>query len=104
MIALLLLNILNGFDLASLEPLGAGRLHLTLEAGRLAFRDRAAFLADPTKTEVPIERLLSAEYAAELRNRIDPEFALAVLPVQNCHGIVTRFTPALSIGSETRQA
>ncbi len=80
MIALLLLNILNGFDLASLEPLGSGRLHLTLEAGRLAFRDRSAFLADPTKTEVPVEHLLSAEYAAELRSRIDPESALAVLP------------------------
>ena len=36
--ALLMLNILEGFDLASLAPFGAERLHLEIEAGRLAYR------------------------------------------------------------------
>ena len=46
-IALLLLNILKGFELAGLDPDGPERLHLLAEATRLAYRDRDAWLADP---------------------------------------------------------
>ena len=47
--ALLMLNILSGFDVSGFDPLGAPRLHLEIEAGRLAYRDRDALIADPTK-------------------------------------------------------
>lgn len=80
MVALIMLNLLSGFDLAKLDPAGVERLHLEIEAGRLAFRDRDAFLADPKLADVPIEHLLSAEYADQLRNTIRPDRALEILP------------------------
>jgi gamma-glutamyltranspeptidase / glutathione hydrolase len=79
-IALLILNILEGFELGALEPNGAERLHLEAEATSLAFRDRNACLADPAATDVPAGRLLDKRYAAKLRSLIDPERALAEMP------------------------
>jgi gamma-glutamyltranspeptidase/glutathione hydrolase len=78
--ALLMLNILAGFDLGALDPLGAERLHLEVEAGRLAYRDRDAFIADPTHGKVPVEALLSKDYAARLTQRIDRQQAATDLP------------------------
>jgi gamma-glutamyltranspeptidase / glutathione hydrolase len=79
-IALLMLNILEGFELGALGPNGAERLHLEAEATRLAFRDRNACLADPAAVDVPLGRLLDKAYAAKLRSLIDPERALVDLP------------------------
>ena len=50
----------------------ARRLHLMVEAMKLAYADRAAFLGDPASVEAPLARLISKSYAAELRARIDP--------------------------------
>jgi len=50
-------------------------LHFAIEAMKLAYADRAAFLGDPARVNAPLERLLSKSYAAELRKRIDPEHA-----------------------------
>ncbi len=83
--ALIMLNILSGFDLAGLDPRGAGRLHLEVEAARLAFRDRDALIADPRQAEVPVAELLSADYAAALRRRIDPDRAATDLPPALLH-------------------
>jgi gamma-glutamyltranspeptidase/glutathione hydrolase len=81
-IALLLLNILESFDLPSLEAMSAERLHLEIEATRLAYHERNAHLADPDQAEVPVERLLSKDFAAELARRIDPKRAsVAPAPV-----------------------
>ena len=80
-IALLILNILEGFDLAGLDPVGAERLHLEAEASRLGYRDRAALIADPDAVDVPVEGLLSADYADAMRRHIDPAKAMpAELP------------------------
>ena len=78
--ALIMLNILEGFRLADHEPFGAERLHLEIEAGRLAFRDRNALIADPGQAEVPVAELLSQGYAERLRARIDPKRAMTDLP------------------------
>jgi gamma-glutamyltranspeptidase / glutathione hydrolase len=78
--ALIMLNVLSGFDLGKLGPVSADRLHLEIEAGRLAFRDRNALVADMTKAKVPVEGMLSMDYAAQLRARIDPERAITDLP------------------------
>src|SRR5215510_7490786 len=64
-----MLNILEGYpDLAADS---ARRAHLTLEAMKLAYADRAAFLGDPASVDVPMARLISKSHVAELRRRID---------------------------------
>jgi gamma-glutamyltranspeptidase/glutathione hydrolase len=68
--ALLALNILRGFDLGGLEPLGSQRLHLMIEAMRLAFADARWYVADPGVNPVPVAELLSEPYAAERRKLI----------------------------------
>ncbi len=80
--ALLALNILEGFDLPA-DPLSADRLHLEIEALRLAFADTRWYVADPRhpqtsevfKTSEVYAALLSKEYAAERRKLIHPKRA-----------------------------
>ncbi|WP_313167817.1 gamma-glutamyltransferase [Massilia oculi] len=67
------LNILEGFNLASLPRAQAE--HLYIEASRLAFADRNAYLADPEYVDAPLTGLLSKKYAAERRALIDPRKA-----------------------------
>ncbi len=73
--ALLALNLLEGFDLAVLPPLSAERLHLEIEALRLAFADTRWYVADPAFNPAPLDALLSTAYAAERRALIDPRRA-----------------------------
>jgi gamma-glutamyltranspeptidase/glutathione hydrolase len=73
--ALLALNILEGFDLADIPPLSTRRLHLEIEALRLAFADTRWFVADPDFNPAPLDALLSKEYANERRQLIDPSRA-----------------------------
>ena len=68
---LLMLNILQGFELKRFEPAGPDRMHLEAEASRLAFHMRDTLIADPRHAAVPIEAILSEDYAARLRGRID---------------------------------
>ena len=74
------LNILGGYDLAPLSRVD--RIHLTVEAMRRAYRDRAQHLGDPDQVEVPVELLMSPQYAAGLRAGIHPQQATpsALLP------------------------
>src|SRR5215471_8050872 len=74
--ALEMLNILEGFDLKSLEHNSAEYLHLMIEAKKLAFADRDHYIADPDKVRVPVFRLISKEYAAERRKLISPSHAM----------------------------
>jgi gamma-glutamyltranspeptidase/glutathione hydrolase len=75
--ALEMLNILEGYDLQRLEHNSAEYLHLMIEAKKLAFTDRDAYIADPLKVRVPVERLISKEYAAERRQVISRTHAMA---------------------------
>lgn len=70
-----MLNILEGYDLKEMGHNTATYIHHLAEAMRRAYRDRARYLADTDFMEVPLERLLSKEYAAELRQGIDEERA-----------------------------
>ena len=70
-----MLNILEGFDLGALTPEGPEAVHLMAEAKKLAFADRLAYLGDIPRT--PLETLLSKEYAAQQRKRINPSAAAA---------------------------
>ncbi len=72
--ALLALNLLEGFDLAGLNPLSVERLHLQIESLRLAFADTRWYVADPTFSP-DWQWLLSKDYAAERRKLIHPNRA-----------------------------
>ena len=73
--ALIALNILEGFDLASSSLLSTERLHLMIEAMRLAFADAGWYVADPAFSNIPMQELLSKEYADERRKLIDMQRA-----------------------------
>ena len=74
--ALLALNILEGFDLASLKQRPDLYYHTLIEALKLAFADRNRYIADPRFAAVPVDELLSKEYAARRRALIDPDKAI----------------------------
>ncbi len=78
--ALQILNILEGYDLASMGFGSADHLHAFIEAKKLAFEDRARFYADPAFYDVPVARLLSKDYAAKRRDRIDMQHAASSYP------------------------
>jgi gamma-glutamyltranspeptidase/glutathione hydrolase len=70
-----MLNILEGFDLARLRGRPVQAVHLTLEAFRRAFFDRADFLGDPDFSKIPVAQLIDKRYAAAWRESIDPAHA-----------------------------
>ncbi len=69
--ALLALNILEGFNLDKMPALSMKRMHLMIEALRLAFADTRWFVADPTFSSIPVKELLSKDYAQERRKLIN---------------------------------
>jgi gamma-glutamyltranspeptidase/glutathione hydrolase len=69
------LRLLEGFDLASLGHNAASYIHTVVEAAKLAFADREKFYGDPKFVKVPLDRLLSKEYADQRRKLIDPRKA-----------------------------
>jgi gamma-glutamyltranspeptidase/glutathione hydrolase len=78
--ALQILNILEGYDIASMGFGSADYIHTLVEAKKLAFEDRARYYADMDFVDVPVARLISKEYAAERRALIDPEKAALSYP------------------------
>ena len=79
----LMLNVLERWNLRAQDRWSPRTLHLTTEAMRLAFFDRARHLGDPDFVQVPVARLTSKQYAAQLARRIDS----------------TRATPSISLDS-----
>src|SRR5436189_5233989 len=77
MTVLQMLNILEGYDLKSLGHNSPEYVHLMVEAKKLAYADRDAYIADPDKAAVPVARLISKEYAAERRKLISRTQAMA---------------------------
>lgn len=71
------LNVIRQYDMAALGFGSAESIHLMVEAKKLAFADREAYVADPDYIEVPLEGMLAAEYARERAAGIDPERAAA---------------------------
>ncbi len=65
------LNILEGFGLAALPAVGPDRIHLTVEAKKLAFADRNRYAGDPAFVRWPLAELISKAHAARRRAEID---------------------------------
>jgi gamma-glutamyltranspeptidase/glutathione hydrolase len=74
-----ILALLERFPLASYAPLSPEALHLLAEAGRVAFADREAWLADPDFVAVPTVGLLAPAYVAERARLITLEHALGTV-------------------------
>lgn len=74
--AILMLNVLKHFDIASLEPFGAQRAHVEAEAAKLAYDARNRLLADPDHT-TRLAHMLAPETAEKLASLIDPKRAMA---------------------------
>ena len=97
-----MLNILEGYDLAALDPEGADAVHLMAEAKKLAFADRLAYLGDVPQT--PLQTLLSKEYAAEQRKRLQlqaaaPRYSPGRLPAVSGGSDTTSFCVVDAHGS-----
>lgn len=80
-VPLLMLNVLSGFDIAALPAHGAQRLHLEIEAGKLAMAVRDTVLADSASSHAMIGEILRPAYAARMRDAIDPARASPVASV-----------------------
>lgn len=74
--AILLLNILKSFDLASMDPFGVERLHIETEASKLAYDARNRFIADPDHS-THADRFMDQDVADRLAALIDPKRAMA---------------------------
>ncbi len=84
-----MLNILETFDIGALGFGSPETTHLMAEALKIAFADRAVATADPDFVAVPVEQLLSKDYAARRRAEINPaharDFAAGVAPAESAH-------------------
>jgi len=78
--ALQMLNILEGYHIGSLGHNSPDYLHLLIEAKKIAFRDRDSFVTDPEYEKVPVEELVSKDYARKCRGKINPKLAMASPP------------------------
>jgi gamma-glutamyltranspeptidase/glutathione hydrolase len=72
-----MLNVLEGYDLASLGFGSVEHLHLLVEAKKLAFEDRARYYADPKFAKIPVAGLVSKKYADSRRTLIRRDRAIA---------------------------
>ena len=96
-----MLNILEGFDIASLGFGTPATIHLLAEVLKIAFADRAAASGDPDFVGVPVEKLTSKDYASERRRAIDPKRAqkwgAGVAQLEGAH--TTHMTAADAMGN-----
>nr|WP_136251399.1 gamma-glutamyltransferase [Ningiella ruwaisensis] len=73
--ALQILNILELYDIEGMGRDSAEFVHTFVEAKKLAFEDRAKYYADPSFNQIPVDWLISKEYAKERQKLISPEQA-----------------------------
>lgn len=78
---LIMLGILEGFDLGAFEPLGVDRLHLQAEATRLAYHVCDSLIGDPHLVDVPVDDVLEEENIECLRSRICMDSMMTDIPV-----------------------
>jgi gamma-glutamyltranspeptidase/glutathione hydrolase len=96
------LAILEGFDLKSLGHNSAEYLHLLIESAKLAFADREAYYGDPLFDKVPLDVLLSKEYATKRRALIGKEASRELRPGDVGRGLPTYAT--FDVAGDNRRA
>jgi len=75
-----MLAILDGMDVAAMDPTGPDFVHAVVEAAKLAFADREAYYGDPDFVDVPMQQLLSASYNASRRSQLTGEASADLRP------------------------
>lgn len=99
------LKLLEGIDLAAMDPFGTEFVHTVVEAMKLAYADREAYYGDPAFFDVPIEALLSEDYAAERRKLITDTASMVQRPGRIAgfehlaDGAITRAAKDFSVAS-----
>jgi gamma-glutamyltranspeptidase/glutathione hydrolase len=98
------LRLLEGFDLAALGHASAEYVHIVTECAKLAFADREAYYGDPHFVDVPMEQLLSREYADERRALVADEASAELRPGGDARlpGPVGEVELAPGVGEPTR--
>ncbi|MEE2875203.1 MAG: gamma-glutamyltransferase [Chloroflexota bacterium] len=76
-VALIALNVLEQFEIDKMQRRNPDLLHLLIDTVRLAFRDGLDHVADPSFVDVPVDRLLSAEHASDLKSRLNSSYSIA---------------------------
>ncbi|WP_431284425.1 gamma-glutamyltransferase family protein [Humitalea sp. 24SJ18S-53] len=94
------LALLQGFDIAGMDPLGEQYIHTIIECMKLAWADREAFYGDPNFCDVPLNQLLSEEYNIARRALVTDEASLVLRPGR----LPDRDTPWVDHGAEARAA
>ena len=100
------LALLDGFEIARLDPVGPDFVHLVTECAKLAFADREAFYGDPGFVEVPLSTLLSPAYNAERRRLVTEQASHEQRPgtVPGHGGSVARGARPAALGQRARRA
>ena len=97
-VLLQIMSLLDGFDLKAMGHNSADYIHTLLEAIKLSFADRERYYGDPKFVDVPLDHLLSAEYAAARRAMIDPATACDGMPRHGAvPGYASEFGPAMAL-------
>ena len=100
-----MLNVLEGFDLKANGYGSAQNLHLIAESMRRAFADRAQHLGDPDfNSAIPVDQLISKDYAAQVRKTINPNKASVSSPSSFSWPTESQETTHLSVVDEQRNA
>ena len=95
------LSILEGFDLQKLGHNSADYLHIWIESAKLAFADREAYYGDPLFDQVPMDVLLSREYASARRDLIGDNASLEMRPGDVGYGVPAY--AALDVAEDNRR-
>lgn len=90
------LALLQGFDLAGMDPLGDTFVHTVVEAMKLAFADREVFYGDPNAVEVPLERLLSPSHN-DARRHLIGEYAARDMRPSDLPGAAQRMARVIAM-------
>jgi gamma-glutamyltranspeptidase/glutathione hydrolase len=99
------LRLLEGFDLAAMGHASAEYIHTVTECAKLAFADREAWYGDPDFVDVPMDMLLSREYATERRRLVGEESSAELRPGGDdprLPGPVAEVALAPGVGEPTR--
>jgi gamma-glutamyltranspeptidase/glutathione hydrolase len=92
------LALLSGFDIDGMDVASPELIHVVTECAKLAFADREAYYGDPTWSEIPLDTLLSAEYAGERRALVTEVADAGVLRPGRPDGLAPRLPTAPVVG------